>query len=119
MNDAVKSPTPPQYELVRVTKTCDGPAERITILKGVNLTIHSGESIAIVGASGSGKSTLLHLLGALDTPTDGSLLFEGESLPDFSEEKRRGSVTADLALFFSFTICCPNFPPRKMLPCRP
>ena len=109
MNDAVKSPTPPQYELVKVTKTCDGPAERITILKGVNLTIHSGESIAIVGASGSGKSTLLHLLGALDTPTDGSLLFEGESLPDFSEEKKARFRNRRLGFVFQFHHLLPEF----------
>ncbi|MBS6142741.1 MAG: ATP-binding cassette domain-containing protein, partial [Bilophila sp.] len=48
---------PVLYELSGVGKSCEGPAERITILKNIDLTVRAGESLAIVGASGSGKST--------------------------------------------------------------
>ena len=55
---------------------------QVRALRGVDLTIKEGEFIAIVGPSGCGKSTLLQLLGALDRPTSGTLLYRGQSLPD-------------------------------------
>jgi putative ABC transport system ATP-binding protein len=55
-------------------------------LRGVSLTINQGDFVFIVGPSGSGKSTLLHLLGALDVPTQGKILFEGKNLADLDED---------------------------------
>jgi putative ABC transport system ATP-binding protein len=54
-------------------------------LRGVTLTIRRGEFVAIVGASGSGKSTLLHLLGAVDTPDSGRVVFEGRDISRLSD----------------------------------
>ena len=52
----------------------------IEALRGVSLGIAQGDFLAITGASGSGKSTLLHLLGGLDTPTEGTVLFRGQPI---------------------------------------
>jgi len=57
------------------------------VLKGVNLEIHSGEFVAIMGHSGSGKSTLMHILGFLDIPTSGSYIFEGKDTKYFNEDQ--------------------------------
>jgi energy-coupling factor transporter ATP-binding protein EcfA2 len=66
--------TSPQLEVRNLCKSYD--EGRIEALRGVDLSIAAGEYVAISGASGSGKSTLLQLLGGLDTPTSGEVLFE-------------------------------------------
>lgn len=59
----------------------------VPVLRGINLAIAKGEIVVIVGASGAGKSTLLHILGILDTPTSGSVLYNGMNLTRLSEKK--------------------------------
>ena len=69
-------------ELAKVYFRKSGPS--IKALDGVNLQIFAGEFLAIVGRSGSGKTTLLNLIGALDRPTSGKVVFEGKNLGDLS-----------------------------------
>ncbi len=57
------------------------------VLRDVFLKVKSGESIAIIGPSGSGKSTLLNLVGALDRPNSGSIIFDGDDITKFDDEK--------------------------------
>jgi lipoprotein-releasing system ATP-binding protein len=60
----------------------------VNVLKKVNISIKIAEQVAIVGSSGSGKSTLLHLLGALDKPTSGRVMFEQQDIFAFSEKQQ-------------------------------
>lgn len=77
-----------------VTRSVELPdATRLDILRGVDLTVDVGEHVSIVGRSGSGKSTLLNILGLIDTPTSGSLEFDGvplEKLRMGARDRRRG-----------------------------
>jgi len=74
--------TGPVLKLINVTKRFDSPdgAGAITVLHEISLQVGRADSLAIVGPSGSGKSTLLHLIGTLDRPTSGEILFEGQDL---------------------------------------
>lgn len=72
----------------KLTKTYQEGKLFTTVLQGVELTVQEGELLAIVGSSGSGKSTLLHLLGALDKPSDGKVLFRGENIHQLSANKQ-------------------------------
>jgi len=73
-------------ELINVTKTYESPAGGgACVLKDITLKIAAGESLVIVGPSGSGKSTLLNIIGALDRPTSGKVLFGGNDLARLSE----------------------------------
>src|SRR4051812_306852 len=62
-----------------VTKTYPTRAESLEVLRGVTFSLRPGDNLAIVGASGSGKSTLLSILGALETPTSGTVTLRGEN----------------------------------------
>src|SRR5262249_2446637 len=71
-----------------VSRVFPMPAGPVAALRNVSLTIAAGEYVAITGPSGCGKSTLLPLLGAVDTPTTGSVAFEGRDLTAMSEAER-------------------------------
>jgi macrolide transport system ATP-binding/permease protein len=70
----------PLIELERVTKTYRTGELAVEVLHGIDLTIHCGEFVAIVGASGSGKSTLMNILGCLDRPSSGAYRFLGQDV---------------------------------------
>jgi lipoprotein-releasing system ATP-binding protein len=76
-------------ELVHVAKKYDSPGDKqgLSVLKDITLRVQPGRSLAIVGPSGSGKSTLLNMMGALDHPTGGQVLFDGRDLAVLGEKE--------------------------------
>src|SRR5450432_3616315 len=77
----------------------DGDVETVA-LKGVNLTVQSGESIAITGRSGSGKSTLLNLLGGLAVPSAGRIMIQGVDLVRLNEGQRAAFRRTHIGIVF-------------------
>jgi ABC-type lipoprotein export system ATPase subunit len=76
-------------ELINVTKSYDWPGnkEGVCVLRDVTLKIEKGESVAIVGVSGSGKTTLLNIIGALDRPSSGRVVFDGRDLSGLDDSE--------------------------------
>src|SRR6266851_2237675 len=89
-------------ELQNVTKTYQQGRRQVHALRGVNLRIAAGEFVSIMGPSGSGKSTLMHLLGALDTPTSGHALFQGQDLQTLSDRERALLRRRHIGFIFQF-----------------
>jgi putative ABC transport system ATP-binding protein len=77
----------PLIELTAISKTLRGQGAPRTVLSAVDLTIHSGQSVAILGRSGSGKSTLLSLIGLFDRPDAGTYLFAGKDISRIGERR--------------------------------
>jgi len=80
MREPATHQTPVKIELRDLVKTFKHNGIQVEVLTGVNLDIRQGETLAVVGASGVGKSTLLHILGTLERPSAGKVLWEGEDV---------------------------------------
>ena len=82
---------------------------RIEILKDLNFELTAGETVAIVGASGIGKSTLLHILGTLDRPDSGQLLFKGEDVLSYDDVSLASFRNQSVGFVFQFHHLLPEF----------
>jgi ABC-type lipoprotein export system ATPase subunit len=91
-----------------------GDGNPIEVLSGVDLTVSRGEFVAIVGASGSGKSTLLHLLGALDSPSSGTVRLGGHSYAEETPENLAAIRNRSWGSSSSSIICFASSPRWKM-----
>ena len=78
----------PLIQLRGVTKRYGSGVAELMALKGIDLDIHAGEFVSIMGPSGSGKSTAMNILGCLDTPTAGQYLFKGTHVEALSHDQR-------------------------------
>lgn len=81
----------------------------IEVLKGINIVINRGEMAAIVGASGSGKTTLLQILGTLDAPTSGTIIFDGRDLAKTHENELSRHRNENVGFIFQFHHLLPEF----------
>jgi lipoprotein-releasing system ATP-binding protein len=87
---------------VNLHKTYRRSADRVQVLCGLDLEVHEGEFLSVIGASGSGKSTMLHLLGTLDKPDDGTIHLEGRRIDNLPSEERDQLRNRTFGFIFQF-----------------
>jgi lipoprotein-releasing system ATP-binding protein len=97
-----RSPARPLLMAEELEKEYRSGPEIVRVLRGASVVIHPGEVVALVGASGVGKSTLLHILGALDRPTAGRVVYAGEDLLAKSEAALARFRRAEIGFVFQF-----------------
>ena len=79
------------------------------VLNNINLTFYEGEFVAIIGQSGSGKSTLLNIIGSLDKPTSGDILFKGENISHFTNNEMANFRNKSIGFIFQFHFLLSEF----------
>ena len=99
----------PVLQAIGITKRFVEGLLDVTVLQGVDLQVHTGDTIAIVGTSGSGKSTLLHLMGGLDAPTGGQVMLKGQNLATLSAERQGQLRNQYLGFVYQFHHLLPEF----------
>jgi len=96
-------------EATALTKTYATPGARVTVFEDLNWQVPRGRLVAIIGPSGAGKSTLLHLLGGLDRPTSGSVVFDGTNVFSLSRTELAGFRNRLIGFVFQFHHLLPEF----------
>jgi lipoprotein-releasing system ATP-binding protein len=96
-------------EVRQIFKTYGNGAKQVEVLKGIDLAFFKGERAAIVGASGVGKTTLLHILGTLDRPTSGKVVYEGKDIFTLNEKELALFRNREIGFVFQFHHLLPEF----------
>ncbi len=96
-------------EVKGIAKSYPSGDETLHVLTGTDLSIGAGERVAVLGASGVGKSTLLHLLGGLDHPDAGSIVFRGQPLDEMDEPRLAKYRNREVGFVFQFFQLLPEF----------
>jgi lipoprotein-releasing system ATP-binding protein len=97
------------YQVTDLWKSYSNGVKKVEVLRGVNLTVRHGESIAVTGPSGVGKSTLLHVLGLLDRPGSGTVMLEGMNTSELGETERARVRNRRIGFVFQFFQLLPEF----------
>src|SRR3989338_10197245 len=97
------------FQVRGVHKVYQHPVKPVHVLKGIDLSIESGEVVAIVGPSGAGKSTLLHIMGGLDHPSSGKVLLNGIDIYKLSDADRARARNVRVGFVFQFYHLLPEF----------
>jgi len=99
----------PFLEVNDVYKSFQLGNQTVNVLNGINLTLQRGEMLAMIGASGAGKSTILHILGTLNQPTQGTVLYEGQDVFRLSENDLANFRNRRIGFVFQFHHLLPEF----------
>lgn len=99
----------PLVTVQNVTKTFEHEGRSLEVLKGIDLEIGGGEMVTIVGPSGAGKSTLLHLIGTLDLPTEGRILYQGQDVTQLGSSDLAEFRNRSIGFVFQFHHLLPEF----------
>ena len=96
-------------QVQQVYKSFGNGAKRVEVLKGIDLSFSKGEKAALVGASGVGKTTFLHILGTLERPTSGKVLYQGEDVFTMNEKALALFRNREIGFVFQFHHLLPEF----------
>lgn len=109
MSDARNASRAPLVEVIDVCKSYRSGERQVDVLEGLSVRVAPGERLGIVGESGVGKSTLLYIIGTLDKPTSGTLLYEGEPLTGLSDAELSRLRNHEIGFVFQFHYLLPDF----------
>ncbi len=103
------TPHSPLLKVERLQKHFIHEGQQLQVLRGIDLEVQPGEMLAVIGPSGAGKSTLLHLMGTLDLPTHGRILYQGQDVTRLSSAKLAEFRNQTIGFVFQFHHLLPEF----------